>query len=97
VAPDGRKTKVSQHTGGPNGATIGSDGKVYICTNGGFNWHEVPKYGLRPTGGHIERVDLATGKTETLDTECDGFRMKGRANAKRPITCQWSSSRRERS
>jgi gluconolactonase len=39
VAPDGRKTKVSQHTGGPNGATIGSDGKVYICTNGGFNWH----------------------------------------------------------
>ena len=40
VAPDGRKTVVSQHTGGPNGAAMGPDGKVYICNNGGFSWHE---------------------------------------------------------
>jgi gluconolactonase len=84
VAPDGRKTTVSQHTGGPNGAAIGPDGKVYICNNGGFNWHEDPKYGLRPTGqaddysgGRIERVDVATGAIETLYTECDGFPLKG--------------------
>jgi gluconolactonase len=84
VAPDGRKTTVAQHTGGPNGAAIGPDGKVYICNNGGFSWHEDPKYGLRTTGqakdysgGRIERVDLATGKIETLYTECDGFPLKG--------------------
>ena len=69
VAPDGRKTVVSRHTGGPNGAAMGPDGKVYICNNGGFSWHEDTQYGLRPTGqaedysgGRIERVDLATGK-----------------------------------
>ena len=84
VAPDGGKTTVSQHTGGPNGAAIGPDGKVYVCNNGGFNWHEDPKYGLRPTGqaddysgGRIERVDLATGAIETLYTQCDGFPLKG--------------------
>jgi gluconolactonase len=84
VAPDGRKTVVSQHTGGPNGAAMGPDGKVYICNNGGFSWHEDAKYGLRPTGqaedysgGRIERVDLATGAIETLYTHCDGHMLRG--------------------
>jgi gluconolactonase len=84
VAPDGRKTVVSQHTGGPNGAAMGPDGKVYICNNGGFSWHDDAKYGLRPTGqaedysgGRIERVDLATGAIETLYTHCDGHMLRG--------------------
>jgi gluconolactonase len=84
VAPDGRKTTVSQHTGGPNGAAIGPDGKVYVCNNGGFAWHDDAKYGLRPTGqpddysgGRIERVDLSTGAIETLYTECDGIGLRG--------------------
>ena len=84
VAPDGRKTIVSQHTGGPNGAAMGPDGKVYICNNGGFSWHEDAKYGLRPTGqaddysgGRIERVDLSTGAIETLYTHCDGHMLRG--------------------
>jgi gluconolactonase len=84
VAPDGRKTVVSQHTGGPNGAAMGPDGKVYICNNGGFSWHDDATHGLRPTGqaedysgGRIERVDLATGAIETLYTHCDGHMLRG--------------------
>ena len=84
IGPDGSKTTVSQHTGGPNGAAMGPDGKVYVCNNGGFNWHEVPNVGLIPTGqandysgGRIERVDLATGAIETLYTACAGFPLKG--------------------
>ena len=84
VAPDGSKSTISQHTGGPNGAAIGPDGKIYVCNNGGFNWHDDPTHGLRPTGqadaysrGRIERVDIATGVIETLYTACDGHALRG--------------------
>jgi len=84
VAPNGAKTTVSQHTGGPNGAAIGPDGKVYVCNNGGFNWHQIANVGRIPsgqaddyTGGRIERVDLATGTIETLYAECAGLPLKG--------------------
>src|SRR5262245_2158226 len=66
IAPDGTKTTVAQHTGGPNGAAVGPDGKIYVCNNGGFKWHELPGIGLVPSGqasdysgGRIERVDLS--------------------------------------
>ena len=36
VYPDGRKEIVAKIPGGPNGAALGPDGKVYICNNGGF-------------------------------------------------------------
>ena len=36
VYPDGRKEVVAQIPGGPNGAALGPDGKIYICNNGGF-------------------------------------------------------------
>jgi len=62
--------------GGPNGAAIGPDGKVYITNNGGcFEWHEVMGYTLPGpvppswTGGRIQRLDLDTGEVETLYTE----------------------------
>ena len=38
VWPDGRKEVVAEIPGGPNGAAIGPDGKIYICNNGGFSW-----------------------------------------------------------
>src|SRR5258707_15310569 len=36
VWPDGRKQGVAEIPGGPNGAAMGPDGKIYICNNGGF-------------------------------------------------------------
>jgi len=38
VHPDGRKEIVAKVPGGPNGAALGPDGKIYICNNGGFSW-----------------------------------------------------------
>ena len=83
VARDGRKTIVAETGGGPNGAAIGPDGKVYVCNNGGFEWHDlggltVP--GNQPhgyIGGRIQRVDLETGKVEDLYTACDGHPLRG--------------------
>lgn len=62
--------------GGPNGAAVGPDGKVYICNNGGcFDWQDLMGLtfpGPVPatwTGGSIQRVDLDTGDVETIYTE----------------------------
>ncbi len=84
VAPDGTKTTIAQMSGGPNGAALGPDGHMYVCNNGGFNWHDDPTHGTRPTGqaddysgGRIERVDLATGRIETLYTKCNGHALRG--------------------
>jgi gluconolactonase len=83
VAPDGRQTVVARTGGGPNGAAIGPDGKIYVCNNGGFTWHEVAGLtapGEQPgdyTGGSIQRVDLDTGRVETLYTACDGRALRG--------------------
>jgi gluconolactonase len=83
VTPDGRVTVVAETGGGPNGAAIGPDGAVYVCNNGGFEWHEMAGFtvpGDQPatyTGGSIQRVELATGRVETLYTGCDGRPLRG--------------------
>src|SRR5438094_749942 len=83
IAPDGKQTIVATTGGGPNGAAIGPDGRVYVCNNGGFEWHDVggllvPGNQARDyAGGRIQRVDLATGKVEDLYTACDGRRLCG--------------------
>ena len=83
VRPDGAKETVAETGGGPNGAAIGPDGKVYICNNGGFEWHDfggMPMPGDQPadyTGGSIQRVDLETGAVESVYSECDGIPLKG--------------------
>lgn len=81
VRPNGSKEVVAETGGGPNGAAIGPDGKVYICNNGGFRFDENghPTEGLPDgyTGGYIQRVDLASGKVEVLYTECNGRRLRG--------------------
>jgi len=83
VTPDGKIEVIAETGGGPNGAAIGPDGAVYICNNGGFEWHD-NNGRLSPgdiakdySGGRIERVDLATGKVEMLYTEVDGNPLRG--------------------
>jgi gluconolactonase len=83
VSPNGTVSVVAHTGGGPNGAAIGPDGKVYVCNNGGFEWHDVGGLtipGNQPAdyiGGRIQRVDLSTGKVEDLYTACDGRPLRG--------------------
>jgi gluconolactonase len=83
VTPDGKIHVVAKTGGGPNGAALGPDGKVYVCNNGGFEWHDlggltVPGNQAKDySGGRIERVDIASGKVEVLYTECDGHPLRG--------------------
>lgn len=83
VNSDGTKQVVAETGGGPNGAAIGPNGKVYICNNGGFEWHEIDGKllpGLQAkdyAGGSIQSVDLATSQVETLYTKCEGRSLGG--------------------
>ena len=83
IAPDGTVTRVADTGGGPNGAAIGPDGKLYVCNNGGFEWSVVDGMtapGPQPEsyiGGRIQRVDLDTGLVEDVYTECDGHPLRG--------------------
>ena len=83
VAPDGARAAIATPGGGPNGAAIGPDGKLYVCNNGGFEWHEVGGLtlpGEQPadySGGRIERIDLATGAVEVVYRSCNGNALRG--------------------
>jgi gluconolactonase len=84
VTPDGRIHVIADLGGGPNGAAIGPDGAVYVCNNGGFEWHTEADGTLRPvlqaknySGGRIERVNLATGRAERLVEAVDGTGLRG--------------------
>jgi len=83
VMPDGKLHVIAELGGGPNGAAMGPDGKIYVCNNGGFDWHErngrlMP--GMQPASyktGSIQRVDPDTGKFETLYDSCNGRKLNG--------------------
>ncbi|QJB70378.1 SMP-30/gluconolactonase/LRE family protein [Parasphingorhabdus halotolerans] len=77
VMPDGTKKVIAKTGGGPNGAAMGPDGKIYVCNNGGFEYKDRNGY-LTPngiakdyTGGSIQRVDPDTGAVETLYNDGD--------------------------
>jgi gluconolactonase len=82
VWPDGRVDVVAELGGGPNGAAVGPDGAVYVCNNGGLEWHDRGGFttpGLQPadyTGGRIQRVTL-DGTVTDLYTEVDGRALRG--------------------
>jgi gluconolactonase len=84
VLPSGRIEVIAELGGGPNGAAVGPDGAMYVCNNGGFNWltrtdGSIVPHGIAPdyTGGSIQRVDLKTGRFETLYAECEGRGLRG--------------------
>ncbi|MGI4796657.1 MAG: SMP-30/gluconolactonase/LRE family protein, partial [Janthinobacterium lividum] len=83
VSPGGEKTVVADLGGGPNGAAIGTDGRCYVCNNGGGRWHERDGQ-LLPglvsadyAGGWIEAVDLQTGVSTRLYDHCGDNRLNG--------------------
>jgi gluconolactonase len=79
VAEDGSKDVISEIGGGPNGAQLGPDGKLWVCNNGrAYDFHDVGGQ-LLPVqppssheGGRIERVDLETGEVERVYDSVDG-------------------------
>lgn len=83
VSPDGQIEIVAALGGGPNGAAIGPDGAVYVCNNGGMQFHDVGGLaipGHAPAdyrGGSIQRVDLRSGRFTTLYTKCGDRSLRG--------------------
>ncbi len=80
---NGSKEIIADLGGGPNGAAIGPDGCVYVCNNGGFEWHEIDGLiipggqGKNYSGGRIEKVDIKSGSVDVIYTECNGNPLKG--------------------
>jgi gluconolactonase len=83
VQPDGTVEVVADCGGGPNGAAVGPDGRIWITNNGGcFRFLDLGGL-LIPgdvpdtyTAGSIQAVDLSTGEVETVYTECDGRALR---------------------
>jgi gluconolactonase len=74
VGLNGKVGVVADLGGGPNGSSVGPDGAVYVCNNGGLNFSPV----FAPTlaePGSIQRVDLKTGKFNTLYGEAGGQKL----------------------
>src|SRR5260370_25624790 len=81
ILPDGSQEFVAKVPGGPNGAAIGPDGRIYLCNNGGFDWNELPlpngqiisvgEYQARDyTGGSVQVLDPGKGTLDTPYTAC---------------------------
>ena len=85
VFMNGKKEILCELGGGPNGAAIGPDGYCYICNNGGFEWDiSKDKKFMRPIlqsktyeNGRIEKVNLKSGKFETLYDSCNNIPLNG--------------------
>jgi gluconolactonase len=84
VFPDGTVDVVASVPGGPNGAALGPDGRIYICNHGGVDWIDVQGGRLRTgtqradySGGSIEIVDPRTGVVQRLYDRCGDHPLRG--------------------
>jgi len=80
LTPAGKVETVAKLEGGPNGLAVGPDGKLWIANDGGrFTFVErdgILTSGPPPAGftggGKIQRLDLKSGKVETVFDSIDG-------------------------
>ncbi len=79
VGADGSVDVVAEPGGGPNGAAIGPDGRLWVCNNGAAFAYVEMEGMLVPVqpppaheGGRIERIDLDSGEVERVYEDCDG-------------------------
>lgn len=84
IWPDGRKKIVAELGGGPNGAAMGPDGHCYVVNNGGFSFKQRADGRWVTAGtpddyvtGRIERVNIETGKFETLYDRIGDQKIRG--------------------
>ncbi|HEY2355870.1 MAG TPA: SMP-30/gluconolactonase/LRE family protein [Phenylobacterium sp.] len=79
LTPAGKVEVLAEPGGGPNGLAVGPDGHIWIANNGGrftfvqrdgFTVSGPPPAGFTG-GGRIQRMDLRTGKVETLFDSID--------------------------
>ncbi|PRZ41800.1 gluconolactonase [Antricoccus suffuscus] len=83
ITPDGGVSVVAEVGGGPNGAALGPDGRIYIANCGGLQRFEVGGYifaGGIPEdyeGGSIQAVDLGTGEVETIYKTAGDVPLRG--------------------
>ncbi|MCJ2187609.1 SMP-30/gluconolactonase/LRE family protein [Novosphingobium beihaiensis] len=70
---DGKVETIAELGACPAGAALGPDGAVYVANIGGMDFATMDALDGPGNEGRIERVDLATGKSERLYDSCDGL------------------------